>query len=110
MTVRESYTAGYIVAGLLTGLAGLGAPVQAQEAGESTEVNRNTEIGVSVTEIYDDNIFATRNDKETDFITLISPFLRAETSGESASFRLDAGATAGRYASNETENYNFETK
>ncbi len=67
--------------------------------------SQTTEIGVSVSEIYDDNIFATRNDKEADFITLISPFLTAETRGEGASFRLDAGASIGWYESNETEDY-----
>lgn len=72
-------------------------------AGSSS--NRTTEIGISISEIYDDNIFATRNNKESDFITLISPYLSAENSGEDATFRLDAGASIARFESNETEDY-----
>lgn len=85
------------------------APGFSQNAGGSATEDENSsktaEVGVSIDEIHDDNIFATRNNRESDFITVVSPFLTAKTAGEDGSFRLDTGASVGRYASNSSENY-----
>jgi len=95
-----------IATSILVAQAGLAHSQQTDDvAATDSTANQTTEIGISVSEIYDDNIFATRNSKEADFITLISPFLTAENRGEDATFRLDAGASLGWYESNETEDY-----
>lgn len=100
---------GYLTLAVMCSWLLVAGPAHSQQSDdeESTQAtsNQTTELGVSVTEIYDDNIFATRNDRESDFITLVSPFLKAETQGESGSFRLDLGASVAWYEENETEDY-----
>ena len=59
-----------------------------------------------MTEIYDDNIFATRNDKVDDFITIASPAVTLSVEKEAFDLTFDAGAEIARYASRQREDYN----
>ena len=52
---------------------------------------------VSVTGKFDDNIFATDSDEESDFITVISPRLNIDSTGDKHSLRFNIGADVGRY-------------
>ena len=60
---------------------------------------------ISITEIYDSNVFATDRNTESDWITLISPRLRADSTWSRHSLRFKIGADAGRYWENDAENY-----
>ncbi len=62
--------------------------------------------GVSLSEIYDDNIFATRTDKTSDWITIINPFANLRLRGEKGEVNLGGSASIGRYATYSDENYN----
>ena len=62
--------------------------------------------GISVTEQYDDNIYATRTSKVPDWITLISPFANLRFRGDKGEFNLGGNATIGRYASHSDEDFN----
>lgn len=59
----------------------------------------------SVTEQYVDNVFATENDKQGDFVTILSPGVTL--AGQTRDFRLELGASAeiGRFASETSEDY-----
>lgn len=72
-------------------------------AGESPA--QTGQVGATVSGVYSDNIFATRNDKEDDFITIISPYLEVKSRGENLRFGFDAGADLGIYTENDRENY-----
>jgi len=83
-----------------------GAPAMAQETvGGVAATNATANLGVTVTEIYDDNIFAIRNNKEDDFITVISPFLTLDSAGARHDVVLDLGGDLGIYNENDSENY-----
>ncbi len=61
------------------------------------------ELGLSL--LYDSNIFATRNNEIDDFVTLLSPSLEMQSQWTRHRLRLNAGATAARYDSAQSENY-----
>lgn len=58
-----------------------------------------------VTEVFDDNIFFTRNDRVQDFITVFSPSLAVESDWAKHEFNLRSGLDIGRYEANDSENY-----
>ena len=60
---------------------------------------------VSVTETYDDNIFATDNNTESDFITVVSPRIHVDSTWDKHSLRFKFGADIGRYTEYDAENY-----
>ncbi|MEJ2214379.1 MAG: outer membrane beta-barrel protein, partial [Gammaproteobacteria bacterium] len=60
---------------------------------------------VSVTGKFDDNIFATDTDEESDFITVISPRLNVDSTWDKHSLRFKVGADVGRYGDFDAENY-----
>ena len=60
---------------------------------------------VSVTGKFDDNIFATDSDEESDFITVISPRLNVDSTWDKHSLRFKVGADVGRYGDFDAENY-----
>jgi len=61
---------------------------------------------VSISEIYDNNIFATDNQKESDFITIISPRLRVDSTWDKHSLGFKLGADLARYGEFDAENSN----
>src|ERR1044072_1999750 len=58
-----------------------------------------------VGEAYNDNIFATKNNADGDFITLLRPQIRAESDWGRHAVALGAGAAGGRYFEHTGENY-----
>lgn len=60
---------------------------------------------VGVTEIFRDNIFYTPSNEEEDFITVISPSIRAVSNWNVHSLTFYADADYGHYLSNDDENY-----
>ncbi len=60
---------------------------------------------VEVTGYYDDNIYATRRDKESDGVTVVSATLEAESQWDRHSLDLGAGASIGRYLDMSAEDY-----
>jgi len=61
---------------------------------------------VAISQIYDDNIFATDIQRESDFITIISPRLNIDSMWDEHSLRFKLGANLARYAEYDAENYN----
>jgi hypothetical protein len=60
---------------------------------------------VEVGTTYDDNVFATENDEEGDFIFQVLPTITAQSDFSRHQLRFSAGADVGRYADNTSENY-----
>ncbi len=60
---------------------------------------------VEASAYYDDNIYATRRSRESDWVALISPSLGIDSLWRRHSLNLDAGAHLGRYADNAAEDY-----
>ena len=54
---------------------------------------------------YDDNVFATENSKEGDFIFQVLPTITAQSDFSRHQLRFSAGADIGRYADQTSENY-----
>jgi hypothetical protein len=59
---------------------------------------------ISLTELYDDNIYATRTKEVEDWITIISPTLSVKSDWVKHSLNFWAGADADMYRSNSSEN------
>ena len=60
---------------------------------------------VEVGTTYDDNVFATENDEEGDFIFQVLPTVTAQSDFSRHQLRFSAGADVGRYADKTSENY-----
>lgn len=60
---------------------------------------------LEISETYSDNIFATNNNEESDFITTIKPSLNMESLWGRHSLSFHTDATIGRYADNEDESF-----
>lgn len=58
-----------------------------------------------VSEVYDDNIFATRDNTVEDWITVLSPSISLNSDWDDHAARVRAGADVARYADNSSENY-----
>ena len=54
---------------------------------------------------YDDNVFATENDEEGDFLFQVLPTVTAQSDFSRHQLRFSAGADVGRYADQTSENY-----
>jgi hypothetical protein len=54
---------------------------------------------------YDDNVFATENNKQGDFIFQVLPTIVAQSDFSRHQLRFSAGADVGRYADNTSENF-----
>lgn len=55
--------------------------------------------------LYDDNIYATRNNREDDFITTVNPGVRAESNWSNHRLAFETEAAAGYYFDNQSENF-----
>ncbi len=62
--------------------------------------------GVSLSETYDDNIYATRTDKTADWITAVNPFANLRLRSDKGEVNVGGNASIGRYATYGNENYN----
>ncbi len=60
---------------------------------------------IEVTGYYDDNIYATKQAKESDMVAVVSPTIKMDSLWERHSLDLGAGAVIGRYLDNSTEDY-----
>lgn len=60
---------------------------------------------LSVSETFDNNVFATDRDPHSDWITRLSPQLRIDSTWDRHSLKMRAGAEAGRYWDFDAENY-----
>jgi len=80
------------------------------EAGAPKKPGYHTEYfrvrpSLSITEKYDDNIYATNIHSVSDWITLVSPQLKIDSTWAEHSLRFEAGADFGRYWDQDTENF-----
>jgi hypothetical protein len=60
---------------------------------------------ITADEVYNDNVFATKTNTRSDFITVISPTLNLRSNWSSHELNVAAGASVGTYARSTTENY-----
>jgi hypothetical protein len=60
---------------------------------------------ITADEVYNDNVFATKNNTRSDFITVLSPTLNLRSNWSNHQLNLDAGARVGIYARTSTEDY-----
>jgi len=58
-----------------------------------------------LTEVFDDNIFFTRNERVQDFITVFSPSLKISSDWSKHELVLQSGADIGRFQANGSEDY-----
>lgn len=79
-------------------------PTTARKPGYHTE-NFRIRPSLSITEKYDSNVFATDTDTLSDWITVISPQIRVDSTWAKHSLQFKAGADAGRYWDYDAENY-----
>lgn len=61
--------------------------------------------GISLSEIYDDNIYAARTSKTSDWISVLNPFANLRLRGDKGEVNVGGEASIGRYASHADENY-----
>lgn len=61
--------------------------------------------GLTLSELYDDNIYATESAEVGDYVTIVTPELYLESDWERHRLRVEGGAEIGRYASNDGEDY-----
>ena len=60
---------------------------------------------LSISESFDDNVFATDTGERSDWITVVSPQLKIDSTWDRHSLRFDTGARFGRYGHYDAENY-----
>jgi len=89
---------------------GVTVPAQAQVSTKDVPAPRATAkgkfvYGASVTEMYDDNIFATRTNQIPDAITIFSPYLGYKLDGEKLDLSIISDADIGRHADVSSEDY-----
>lgn len=61
---------------------------------------------VILTQLYDDNIFATSSNEVNDNVTILSPSISLKSQWQKHKLNLGAGLDTARYATNSSENYN----
>lgn len=66
----------------------------------------NLNSGLTVGESFDDNIYATPNNRVSDFITTILPFIGLRSNWAHNMLNFQASGDFGRYAAHSNENYN----
>jgi hypothetical protein len=60
---------------------------------------------LTISETYSDNIFATENDRESDFITTVAPELSIESDWRNHALNFSTGLSKGFYADNTRQNF-----
>jgi hypothetical protein len=60
---------------------------------------------ITADEVFNDNIYATKNNTRSDFITVISPTLDLRSNWSNHQFNMTAGANVGTFVRSSTENY-----
>ncbi len=98
---------------LLTGVATLAFTQWAAADSENTLVLSTQDAnpvkidaGVSVSEQFTDNVFLTANDRRSDFVTVLEPWVALSLSRQDFRLNLEAAAEVGRFADNSSEDYN----
>lgn len=76
--------------------------VLATQGGNPAEID----VGMSVSEQFTDNVFLTANDRRSDFITLINPWVTLGFKRQDFILNLEANAELGRFADNSSEDFN----
>lgn len=95
-----------LTAGLfcLSAAAGL-AYGQDNASAPGTGLTDRLSAGISVGEIYNDNVYATRADRKSDWITTIAPYLGLQFGDNEASINVGASAEQGVYSEYSDEDY-----
>jgi hypothetical protein len=75
-----------------------------RKAGYQTE-NFRIRPSISITQKYDDNVFTTDRDTRRDWITMVAPSLKIDSTWTNHSLRLMAGAESGTYWRYDREDY-----
>lgn len=97
-----------LICGALSGFDAHGAEASPdgafQQPGFYTE-NFHILPEIEMTGYYDDNIYASKGNKSSDLIAVISPSLSLKSRWQRHDFKLKAGADLGRYSDNGAEDY-----
>jgi len=99
-----------ILAALWTAAQGADPPPEAKPAPDAVEPGATAgsfawRPQLSLTPMYDDNIYALPTHEISDWIWVLSPTLSGESQWDSHLLRIDAGAELGRYDEYTTEDY-----
>jgi hypothetical protein len=108
-----------VLASALTGIADAQAQIAEPKRGETVLTRPRPEIDplgvrlrsfmlyptLSVSEEYNDNIFATDNEETDDFITVIAPRLSLQSDWARHALNLSGGIESGLHADNQNQNY-----
>ena len=102
--LKISLLAGTTVALLL--LPNLAVAEEKAPAQPVASITPELTSGVSVSEIYSDNIYASRTNKISDWFTVINPFANLRLRSDKSEVNVGGNAAIGRYATYHDENYN----
>ena len=102
--LKISLLAGTTVALLL--LPSLAVAEEKAPAQPVASITPELTSGVSVSEIYSDNIYAARTDKVSDWFTVLNPFANLRLHSDKGEVNVGGNAAIGRYATYHDENYN----
>ena len=105
--LKISLLAGTTVALLL--LPNLAVAEEKAPAQPVASITPELTSGVSVSEIYSDNIYASRTNKISDWFTVINPFANLRLRSDKSEVNVGGNAAIGRYATYHDENYNDYT-
>ena len=106
MAVQHSYLSRLLASSFPVLQIGIMYPLLAADAPTKDDSsNWRIQPKVILSEVYDDNIFATRNNTIDDYITVISPSIVANTNWDEHAIRLEAGGDIVRYQSNANEDH-----
>lgn len=81
------------------------ADVAQSEGGRPKVGDFYVNAGVAATRLHDDNVFSTTSDKNRDWLTVYSGFVRLESDFDEHQLDVYAGADVGRYDTETTEDY-----
>jgi hypothetical protein len=86
------------------------ASAQTQEAPDTSDGAQNEtafefDAGLTVSEQFTDNVFATANDRRSDYITTFAPWAQLTFRAEDFRLQLEASAEIARFADYDDENY-----
>lgn len=94
-----------------TGISFLSQAAHAEDAGQTTLSTQGTtgavdiNAGVAISEQFTDNVFLTANDRRSDFVTVVAPWVELSVSRENFRFSFEASAELARFADSSSEDY-----
>ncbi len=86
-------------------LAQAAPPAEAEQASADREISAGLDLWVDAVAAFSDNIFATQNDKASDFIFLLEPGAEFSVGGKNASAAFRGEGEIARYDRNTGEDY-----